>query len=145
MKKILLSTIVLTGFSLSIILFQISCKKSADAATTPTTTVTQQNKIIYTKNLPVSGSTGIYYSEIWIANYDGSSPQKININLPTGLFVDYTTFVKLSPDQKTIFFRVSDVKQDKIGTGFYSANIDGSNAKLIVPNDGNGGTIEVAY
>lgn len=144
MKKILLSTVVLTAFSFSIILFEISCKKSADAAMTPTSS-TQQNKIIYTKNLPVSGSTGIYYSEIWIANYDGSSAQKINISLPTGLFVDYTTFVKLSPDQKTIFFRVSDVKQDTNGTGFYSANIDGSNAKLIVPNDGTGGTIEVAY
>jgi hypothetical protein len=57
MKKILLGTIALTAFSCSIILFQISCKKSADAAT-PTTSIgiTQQNKIIYTKNLPLSGS-----------------------------------------------------------------------------------------
>jgi len=146
MKKILLSTIVLTAFSFSIILFQISCKKSADAATTTTSTgTTQQSKIIYTKNLPLSGSQGIYYSEIGVANYDGTSAQKINITLPTGLFIDYTTFVKLSPDQKTIFFRVADVKQDTNGTGFYSANIDGTNAKLIVPNDGTGGTIEVAY
>jgi hypothetical protein len=146
MKKFLLSTIVLTAFSCSIILFQISCKKSADAATPNTNAaVTQQNKIIYTKNLPVSGSTGIYYSEIWVANYDGSGAHIINITLPSGLFVDYTTFVKLSPDQKTIFFRVADVKQDNNGTGFYSANIDGTNAKLIVPNDGTGGTIEVAY
>ena len=146
MKKILLSTIVLTAFSFSIILFQISCKKSADAATPNTTTgATQQSKIIYTKNLPLSGSQGIYYSEIWVVNYDGTNPQKINISLPTGLFVDYTTFVKLSPDQKTIFFRAADAKQDTKGTGFYSANIDGTNAKLIVPNDGTGGTIEVAY
>ncbi len=146
MKKILLSTIVLTAFSCSIILFQVSCKKSADAATSNSNVaVTQQSKIIYTKNLPVSGSTGAYYCEIWIANYDGSNAQKINITLPSGLFVDYTTFVKLSPDQKTIFFRVADVNNDNNGTGFYSSNIDGTNAKLIVPNDGTSGTIEVAY
>lgn len=146
MKKILLSTIVLTAFSCSIILFQVSCKKSADAATSTTSTgVSQENKIIYTKNLPLSGSQGEFYGEIWIANYDGSNPQKINITLPSGLFVSYTTFVKLSPDQKTIFFRVDDAQGDKNGTGFYSANIDGTNAKLIVPNDGTGGTIEVAY
>jgi hypothetical protein len=146
MKKILLSTFVLTAFSLSIILFQISCKKSAEAATPTTSTgVTQQNKIIYTRNLLLSGSQGTYYDEIWIANYDGTNPQKINITLPAGLFVDYTTFVKLSPDQKTIFFSVADANGDKNGTGFFSANIDGTNAKLIVPNDGTGGTIEVAY
>lgn len=146
MKKIALSTVVLFAFSCSIILFEISCKKTADAATPDSnTSVTQQNKIIYTKNLPVSGTQGVYYSEIWVANYDGSSAHKINITLPSGLFVDYTTFVKLSPDQKTIFFRVADVKQDNNGTGFFSANIDGSGAKLIVPNDGTGGTVEVAY
>jgi hypothetical protein len=146
MKKILLSSIVLTAFSFSIILFQISCKKSADAATPTTSTGTQQqSKIIYTKNLTLTGSQGVIYDEIWTANYDGSSPQKINIGLPSGLFVSYTTFVKLSPDQKTIFFNVDDAKHDNNGTGFYSANIDGSNAKLIVPNDGTGGTIEVAY
>jgi hypothetical protein len=146
MKKILLSTIILTAFSFSIILFQISCKKSADAATSTTSTGTiQQNKIIYTRNLPVSGAQGIYYCEIWIANYDGTGQQKINISLPTGLFVNYTTFVRLSPDQKTIFFDVADAKQDNINTGFYSANIDGTNAKLIHQNDGTGGSIEVAY
>ncbi|MDB5003882.1 MAG: hypothetical protein JWQ34_2107 [Mucilaginibacter sp.] len=145
MKKILLSTVVLTAFSLSIILFEISCKKSADAATTTSTSITQQNKIIYTKNLPLSGSSGTYYCEIWVANYDGSNPQKISISLPSGLFVSYTTFVKLSPDQKTIFFNVDDTKHDTNGTGFYSSNIDGSNAKLIIANSGNGGTLEVAY
>ncbi|HTD40052.1 MAG TPA: hypothetical protein VK671_05490 [Mucilaginibacter sp.] len=148
MKKVLLSTIVLLAFTLSIALFQISCKKSADAATpTVATTPPQQNKIVFTKNIPLvaPGTQGLYYGEIWTANYDGTNQQKLNIVLPQGLFVSYTPFVKLSPDQKTIFFRVDDVNSDKNGTGFYSCNIDGSNAKLVIANDGEIGTVEVAY
>jgi len=105
----------------------------------------QQNKIIYVKNLPLAGSGGLYYGQIWSANYDGTGQQQINITLPTGLFISYTEFVRLSPDQKTIFFNVSDAKMDSNGTGFYSANIDGTNPKLIIPYDGAIGTVEVAY
>lgn len=179
MKKLLLSTIVLAAFALSILLFELSCKKTANAqspsyvlpvattskiggvipdGTTISVDVTgkistissgntnkQQNKIIYVKNLPLSGSQGLYYGQIWTANYDGTSKQQINITLPVGLFISYTPFVKLSPDQKTIFFSVDDAKGDKNGTGFYSSNIDGSNPRLIIPNDGTGGDIQVAY
>jgi hypothetical protein len=179
MKKILLSTIILTAFALSITLFELSCKKTANAqspsyvlpvATTSKlgcimadgTTISvdatgkisavntgslakQQNKIIFTKNIPLVGTPGEYFGQIWAANYDGTNQQQINITLPAGLFVSYQPFIKLSPDQKTIFFYVDDAKQDKNGPGFYSANIDGTNAKLIIANDGTGGTIEVAY
>lgn len=146
MKKLLLSSIVLFLFSASMALFQMSCHKDVIAQTPATTaSITQQNKIIYTKNIPLNGANGGYYSDIWVSNYDGSNPHKISITLPAGLFVDYTTFVKLSPDQKTIFFNVGDAKEDNNGTGFYSANIDGTNAKLVVPHDSQGGAIEVAY
>ncbi len=145
MKKILLSTCILTAFSLSVILFEMSCKKTVNG-TSPTTVigVNQINKIVYTKNLPLPGSQGLYYAEIWTANYDGSNAQKINITLPAGLFVEYATFVKVSPNQRTIFFHVENAAHDKNGTGFYSADIDGKNAKLIVPNDGTVGAIEAA-
>jgi len=177
MKKLILSTIVLLAFSASVILFEVSCHKTAKAqspnyvlpAATTTklggvipdgttisvdgtgkistigTAAKQQNKIIYVKNLPLAGSSGLYYGQIWTANYDGTGQQQINITLPTGLFIQYTPFVRLSPDQKTIFFNVSDAKMDNIGTGFFSANIDGTNPKLIIPSDGSNGTIEVAY
>src|SRR5689334_16056327 len=115
MKKIFLSSVALLTFSLSIILFQMSCKKSADAASpTVATAPLQQNKIVFTKNIPLvaPGTQGLYYGEIWVANYDGSNQQKINITLPSGLFISYQPFVKLSPDQKTIFFRVDDINQD---------------------------------
>jgi hypothetical protein len=178
MKKIFLSTIALSLFALSAILFQISCKKTANAQSSsyvlPTATTSrlggvipdgttisvdgngristnnigtekQQNKIIFTKNIPLAGTSGQYYGQIWTANYDGTNQQQINISLPNGLFVSYTPFVKLSPDQKTIFFYVDDFNGDKNGTGFYSSNIDGSNPKLIIPNDGAISTIQVAY
>ena len=86
MKKIILSTIVLASFSVSIILFQISCKKSADAATlTSSTGIQQQNKIIFVKNIPLvaPGTSGLYQGQIWSANYDGTNQQQINITLPT--------------------------------------------------------------
>lgn len=146
MKKLLLSSIVLLTFSTSIAVFEVSCKKESFADTRNSNiSVSQQNKIIYTKNILLKGSQGAYYAEIWSANYDGSNANKINIDLPTGLFIEYSTFVKISPDQKTIFFRVGDVNEDNNGTGFYSANIDGSNPKLVIPNDGSISSIEVAY
>jgi hypothetical protein len=173
MKKLLLSSIVLLAFSASIVLFQMSCHKTADAQSPayilPVATTTklggvipdgttisvdgtgkisaiaaapkQQNKIIYVKNLPLAGSSGLYYGQIWTANYDGTGQQQINITLPSGMFVSYTPFVRLSPDQKTIFFSVSDAKNDNNGTGFFSANIDGTNPKLIIQNDGAIGTV----
>jgi hypothetical protein len=177
MKKLVLSTIVLLAFSASIILFEVSCHKTAKAQSPnyvlPVATTTklggvipdgttisvdgtgkisavaaapkQQNKIIYVKNLPLPGNPSLDYGQIWTANYDGSGQQQINITLPTGLFISYTPFVRLSPDQKTIFFSVSDAKNDNNGTGFFSANVDGTNPKLIIPYDGAIGTVEVAY
>lgn len=138
MKKILLSAIVLIAFSFSIILFQISCKKSADAAT-PTTSAgaTQQNKIIY----QVLDSQG---SEIWTANYDGTNQQKLNISLPANFVIVQDSGVKLSPDGKTIFFTAFNPNGNTTG-GIYSCNIDGSNAKEIISGGTYGDVMGVAY
>jgi hypothetical protein len=138
MKKILLSTIVLLAFSFSCILFQISCKKNADAASPTNTSVTQQGKILYKKLVTVNS---IRQAEIWTANYDGSSQTKINITLPAGLYIAIDGDIKLSPDQKTIFLVVEDNTTYPKGT--YSCNIDGSNVKEIF-NDYNE-SVQVAY
>jgi len=134
MKKIVLSTFVLFAFSASIILFQISCKKEARADTSATTTtVVQQNKIIYVKPGTAPGG------EVWTANYDGTNAQKININLPTGL--GFMAFVKISPDHKTLFLSLGAISTGIIN-GIYSCNIDGSN--LVLVTSGNS-TIADAY
>ena len=133
-----MSTMVLTAFSLSIILFQLSCKKQVDAATTSNTSTTQQNKIIYLKDI-YGGSPGCnaYDSaEIWTANYDGTSQQKINITLPTGYVIVLGQMVKVSPDGKTIFFDAFSPGNNYPTTStpwsIFAANIDGSNAHLVV-------------
>lgn len=143
MKKILLSTIVLFCFSLSIILFQISCKKTAEAQGTAPTTIEipQQNKIIFIKNF-FDGSRSS--SEIWTSDYNGSNRKKINIQLPTGASLRDEQ-PSLSPDKKTMFFTTSVQGKSSI----FSCNLDGTNVKLIIENDVNpasdGPTNAVAY
>lgn len=144
-------------FSLSIILFQISCKKEAVAqsggnSTTnyvlkPATTSTLGG-VIVGSGLSV-GSDGtlsvnnngtnndestqlnlILYShngELWTANIDGTNQTKIPITLPTGI----TGFdnAHLSPDGKKVIFDVNGQTQ---GVAIYSCNIDGSNLTKII-------------
>jgi len=135
MKKILLSTVILAAFSLSVILFEISCKKSATAQSNSTsTTPAQQNKIIYLLYQgDVPNTTQALYG-IFEANYDGSSPQQINITMPTGVTLD-DNFLSLSPDHKTIFFSGSVTASNELD--IYSCNFDGSNVKKVAANGEN--------
>jgi len=114
MKKILLSTAVLTAFSLSVVLFQISCKKSADAATPGTSTGSlQENKILYSTDEGILTPTGFELEKLHIANYDGTNVTDINLVLPTGVTlltrsnVGNSNNMSVSPDHKTIFFQVA--------------------------------------
>lgn len=158
MKKILLGSIVLTIFSLSIILFQFSCQKEATAQTTPYTLPTATTSTLggiivgtglsVTNNgvLSVTNSTGglqqlnkivyqKYYTsgatEIWTANYDGTGQTKLNITLSTGLTIDEDGSVKLSPDGQTVFFDVIEIAAP-VYRGIYSCKIDGTNVRQIV-------------
>ncbi len=80
MKKILLSTIVMIAFSLSIILFQISCKTTVEAQNN-SNSLTQQNILLFTKE----SLSRPYIAEIWTASYDGSNQKKVPITIPLGL------------------------------------------------------------
>jgi hypothetical protein len=73
MKKLLLSSIVLFLFSASIMMFQVSCQKDANARINE---LHNKTKLIYTKS-----SSG--KAEIWIANIDGTNPTKVPISLPS--------------------------------------------------------------
>lgn len=100
MKKLFMGSIVLCVFSISIVIFQASCTKSLEAETT-TSAATQLNKILFEKFDRVANKQdGIY-----IANYDGSNPVKINIVLP-GLTGIQVNGARLSPDGKLVFFAV---------------------------------------
>jgi len=134
MKKLYQGTIALLCFSLSITIFQLSCKKSANAGpVVNSTSTTQQNKIVYTKDFygGPNGNGGYDSAEIWTANYDGTDPQKLNIQLPTGYVVVLNNAIRMSPDSKTIFFDAEPTNSS--GTwSIYACNIDGSNAHLVV-------------
>ena len=130
MKKLLLGSVSLLIFSLSIAIFQISCKKDATAQTT-NTGLTQLNKILYTKYINATSLV-----ELWTANYDGTNQQKINISLPAGQTPDGTS--RLSPDGTKVFFGVRISGTSVI---IYSANLDGSDLTSII----NGSTTNTEY
>jgi hypothetical protein len=162
MKKILLSTIVLTAFSISIILFEISCKKTANADSPPyslpVATTTKLGGVIPDGTTISVDGTGkistvgtvaqqnklLYMintpqdNELWTSNYDGSDANKINIILPTGLAIYDNTFT-ISPDHKTIFFEVYVISSNQ--EYIYTCNIDGTNPHQIIT----GGDLGVAY
>jgi len=138
MKKLLLSAATLLAFSLSIIIFQVSCKKEAKASTSTTSQPTQQNKILFLKDVYGGNVSGNKYdsAELWSANYDGSSQQRVNIALPSGYVIVLSQTVKLSPDGKTIFFDAFSPGNNYPDTStpwsIYSCNLDGSNVHLVV-------------
>jgi len=132
MKKIILSSAVLLLFSISIMIFQISCQKEADADTNGIS-ATQLNKVIYSKtrsNVP----------EIWVCNYNGTGAAKVNVILPNGVvFFEGLTPV-MSPDGKKIFFAAGPpyTQGAKISylSDLYSCNADGTGCALVDSSSG---------
>jgi hypothetical protein len=167
MKKILLSTIALTLFAISLLLFDISCKKTANAQSPtyvlPVATTSKLGGVIPDGTTISVDGTGkisaapttlapqagkiIYIkfgataldSQLWTANYDGSGAQQINITLPANLTLDGD--VKISPDHKTIFFTVFPTSGTAVNY-IYACNIDGSNVHQVI---GANVDMQVAY
>ena len=152
MKKILMSSIALSLFSISLVVFQMSCQKSVSAQTSgytlpPATNSTLGGVIVGTGlsvssngTLSVTAAGGLQQlnkilfrkntpgNNIWMANYDGSSQTQINIAVPSGLYL--TGEASLSPDGKTIFVGLAD-NSSHINY-IYSCNTDGTNLKKII-------------
>lgn len=109
MKKLLLGSIILSLFCITLLLVQISCTKKTIAQTSAPVQVVQQNKILITTNIgtPPHDST-----EILICNYDGSEPGGI----VSDQFLPSTSRIiggaKMSPDGKHVFFVVKDVNNN---------------------------------
>lgn len=121
-----MGSVVLTAFSVSIIMFQMSCSKSADAQTG--TSVTQLNILLYAKETETS--PGVRVIEYWTAALDGSNQKKVSITLPAGLSL--SEGAKLTPDGKKIIFEASN-KTSAIGY-IYTCNMDGSAVTKLVDN-----------
>lgn len=116
MKKLLLSSIVLFLFAISIMIFDLSCKKDAVGQSQSTNT----SMVVYLKQ------NSNQEWEIWRLNYDGSNKTKINFALPSGYSI-YGDAVLISPDGKTLFLKLVNSN----GTYLYSSNIDGANLKQL--------------
>lgn len=127
MKKLLMGTIVLCGFALSISLVQISCSKS-DAQNRPAD-VPQQNKIIYLRDLAAGER------QIWISNYDGSGAAPIPLSLPATVEFDrnvQTASLSVSPDGQTIFFTAVEDNGTTRRLNIYSCDMSGNNLTAVV-------------
>lgn len=145
----------MTIFAISIIIFQISCKKDAVAQTTsytlPPATTSSLGGIIVGNGLSVSSNgtlstsssgltqlnkiiyskypgTGTYSAEIWTANYDGTGQAKVNITLPANLGI--TGSAQLSPNGQTLFFQVGNRTTFKFY--IYSCKLDGTDVQQII-------------
>lgn len=126
MKKLLYSSMVLTIFSVSIILFQISCQDEADAAGPATTAA---NRFLYLYAVE-NNDTGEAVTEFWTANNDGTDKKKIPIVLPAGLALGDEGM--LTPDGLSLIFSVN-ADPDVEGINYiYSISIDGTNLKKVV-------------
>ena len=121
MKKLLLGSVVLCLFAISITLVQISCSKSEAAPTGQS----QVGKIVY--------ETG---GQIWTANYDGTNANPISITLPTDISFNFGTVASsltTSPDGQTVFFTCANSTYPFVTTELYSCSINGGNATLVIP------------
>jgi len=158
MKKLLLGSIVLTAFSFAIIVFQMSCQKTAVAQTTnytlPAATTSTLGGVIVGSGLSITSSgvlsvtstsggltqlNKLIYkkvvsstAEIWTANYDGTANAKVNITLPSGVVFSDDMNPVLSPNGQKIFFTAGTVFNGDL----YSCNADGSSVIKIVDKGG---------
>lgn len=122
MKTLLKSSIVLIVFSLSIILFNISCEKKAEAQANTTVTTPQNVGLI------IFSRQGDMHNEFWKANYDGTNQIKITIaSIPTNMDVEKES-IRVSPDGKKVFFNLVGSNVSSL----YSCNIDGTGIKRII-------------
>ena len=124
MKKIMYSTVVLTCFTLSIVLFQISCQDEALANGNATLT---QNRFLYVIS---EGNNNGANSEYWTANIDGTDHKQIPISLPAGLKLDYPLGGVLTPDGQTLIFDAVSTSTNS-SQYIYSVSINGTNLKKL--------------
>jgi len=156
MKKLLMGSVALLIFSASILVFQISCQKTSTAQTgsnpyvLPPATTSTLGGVIIGSGLNVSSSgvlsatqstgglqqlnTIIYlksggaFSEVWLANIDGTNQRKVPIPVSSSQSIVPGYGVRLTPDGMTVVLNVSEGGAYNI----YTCGTDGSNFKKIV-------------
>ncbi len=128
MKKLLMATICISIFAISLSVMQISCSKIE--AQNSTNNIATLNKILYAESFNVGGILSVRYS---IANYDGTGIQRLNIPFPPGFNFSTAGQGSLSPDMKKVFFIGFETAQPTLG--IYSCDTSGTNFMRITQCD----------
>ena len=161
MRKIFLGSIVLTLFAITTSVIQVSCNRDVIAQNSsyvlPPATTSRLGGVIVGGGLSISSdgvlstsgnsinkilyvikqtSGGNLSYEMWLANYDGSNKNRVNITLPRKIVVKDDMSPRLSPDGKKIFFLAYDNDWMIPKPHLWSCNIDGSNVNQIITGDG---------
>lgn len=137
MKNIALSAFVLLSFSISILLFQISCRDEA-MAQVPGLPFEPRYRFLYIYHDDNTNNT-----EFWTAKYDGTDKKQIPITLPTGLTFSGPSG-RLTPDGETLIFTLKNEENTKY---IYSVFTNGTDLKLIIDGSdktGDGKVYDVA-
>ena len=115
MKKLLLTSAVLFLFSASILLFQISCSKTANAGTNAITSTA--TKIIYKDRTT---------DKIYIKNANSTGgTTTLNIILPNGFKIMTADEVSLHSDGNHIYFMASQANETNMTV--FRCDMNGSN------------------
>lgn len=145
MKRLLFASLALIIFSLSVIIFQISCQKAATAQTTDTLApldITLFYKTVQAAVGVMVDSAGRQTTvtkpaaEYYTVKNDGSNLTKINLNLPTGQYASagIGSTGHLSPDGKKLVFTALNVNSQStiyaltIATGNLTKLVDGNSS-----------------
>lgn len=137
MKKVLYSSLVLTAFSLSAILFQISCQDEVQAQAQIYQPIKNRFLYIYQKD-----DGGVEY---WTASDDGTNYIQLAIELPE--FLTIGTDGVFSSNGKRLIMSATDNLQQ---THIYSISIEGTDLVKLVDGTGKTGlssyfTVAQAY
>ena len=120
MKKLLMTSAVLFLFSASILMFQISCSKTANAGTNGISS--NATKIAYLTN----------QRKIGIKNADGTGTTSIITPiLPTGFTLKYDGDTDINSDGTHIFFLATS----PTGSSIFRCDLSGNNVLQVVSDN----------
>jgi hypothetical protein len=118
MRKLFLGSAALFIFSLSVIIFQISCSKDAEAYNDDNNNDGDGKTVLYKKTT----SCGI--DELWLMNSNAGNRRKVNIVLPsTDQFITHGRITDNGNKIVLITAKLNETDNYRI---FYKCNLDGS-------------------
>lgn len=126
MNKILKTSLVLLFFSISMLLFQISCDNEVEATPSVASDVQPLKLLFFYKLNPATGRT-----ELWSANYDGTQSKFVFVP-PTGREINEEFPIGISPDGSKIFLTL--ILEDGLdyNLSVNSINPDGSGLATVI-------------